>query len=323
MNGTDSVRGGGPAEERDHTNQIVVGIDGSPSSRAALDCAARQAAGRGLGLLLLHAPSMPVFAAPFGHPVPATPSPDVVDRAERLLRQAVDHVARTHTDLSVQTSVSSLGPEPALLAAARTASIVVVGARGMGGFTSALLGSVSIRLSAHAACPVAVVPEPAPEADSGDRTPVRRGCVVVGLDGSYGSEEALRYAFEEAARTGAELVAVHAWRVPAPLDTTAFTAYVAAVDHEYLVMRADKYVRELVEEVRSEDTAKVSVRITVVEDQPAHALLAEAAGADLVVVGSRGRGGFTGLLLGSVSQTVLHHAPVPVVVVRDRFHSAR
>ncbi|GAB3447736.1 universal stress protein [Streptomonospora sediminis] len=322
MNSTEHTHAAGSVdsdEEQRYANRIVVGVDGSPSSRAALDWAARAAADRGMGLLLIHALSMSVLAAPFGQTIRVAPSAEVTAWAERLLHEAAGRVAETRPGLDVGTRISSLEPVPALLAGARTAPMVVVGSRGLGSFASVLLGSVSIRTSAHAPCPVAVVPEPADAEDGKAASGYEGGrTVVVGLDGSTGADAALRFAFDHAFRIGARLVAVHAWTIPTPMDATAFTASAYVADREHAASRADKHVRTMVEEARSADTADVPVRIAVVEDHPAHALLTEGAGADLIVVGSRGHGGFAGLLLGSVSQAVLHHAPAPVAVVRPQ-----
>lgn len=302
---------------RGGTEGVVVGADGSPGSRAALDWAARAAADRGLELLVLHALNMPVISAPLGFTGRMPPTQELTDWAERLLREAVDRVTRTRPGLDLRTRVSTLDPTRALLAASRSAEMAVVGSRGLGGAASVFLGSVSIRISAHASCPVAVVPVPDGAVVEGEpRARGERGRVVVGLDGSAGGRAALRFALDEAARTGAELVALHAWQAPAPVDITTLDPAAHTLVREYLVSRADEHVHALVDETRDEHTADVPVRVEVVQDQAAHALLHRGEDADLIVVGSRGRGGFTGLLLGSVSQTVLHHARVPVVVAR-------
>ncbi|WP_150242655.1 universal stress protein [Nocardiopsis quinghaiensis] len=323
MNDTDDARDSGRAQERNDTTGIVVGVDGSPASRSALEWAARAAADRGLELLVLHALSMPVIGAPLGHTLRMPPSQELTDWSAHLLREAVDHATRAHPGLEVRTRVSMVDPAHALLTASRTAAMVVMGSRGLGGVASAFLGSVSIRVSAHAPCSVVVVPAPGEAAAGGERREREsRGRVVVGLDGSHDAETALRFAFDEAARTGAELVAVHAWTVSVPLDVTAFAAAAYAADREDLAVHADRYVRAVVEETRGERAEDVPVRFAVVEDQAAHALLSQGEDADLIVVGSRGRGGFTGLLLGSVGQSVLHHARVPVAVVRPRTEEA-
>ncbi|GAA3748091.1 universal stress protein [Salinactinospora qingdaonensis] len=299
------------------SSEIVVGVDGSTRSRAALEWAARACADRGLGLVILHALSIPVVAVPFGEPLRPPPSPEVADRCQRLLQEDADHVAQLYPDLPVRTEVSALDPSYALLAAGRTAAMVVVGSRGLGAFASAFLGTVSIRVSAHASCPVAVVPDPATAEEGETKERDGRGRIVVGLDGSHGAKAALRFALGEAARTGAEVVAVHAWLVPVLFDGAAFAASPYTADREFFATHADKHVRTLVDEVRSEQAKDIPIHVEVVEDHAAHALLSAGEDADLIVVGSRGRGGFTGLLLGSVSQAVLHHAPTPVVVVRS------
>ncbi|GAA4912844.1 universal stress protein [Streptomonospora salina] len=306
-------------DNRTEAAGVVVGMDGSAASRTALDWAARAAADRALPLTVLHALSMPLVAVPFGHAVRITPPPETADHATRLLEGAVDRVGRIHPGLDVRTEVSSLSSAHALLAAARRAAMVVVGSRGLGGVASAFLGAVGVRVSAHAPCPVAVVPEPREDA-GGEREGEwrRRGRVVVGMDGSAGSDGALRFALDHASRTGAELVAVHAWLISAPIDAAALTDPSYVAEHRRAADRAETHVRTTVEQARTPETADVPVRSAVVEDHPAHALLTEGAGAALIVVGSRGRGGFAGLLLGSVSQAVLHHAPAPVVVTRPR-----
>ncbi|WP_285732737.1 universal stress protein [Nocardiopsis sp. ATB16-24] len=308
----------GPRSGAHDTTGIIVGVDGSPASRAALEWAAREAADRGLELVVLHALSMPVIGAPPGHTLRMPPSQELADWSTHLLQEAVEHVTRSHPGLEVRYRTSMVDPAHALLKASRTATLVVVGSRGLGGAASAFLGSVSIRVSAHAPCTVVVVPAPGQaSADEKRRDPEGYGRVVVGLDGSRDAEEALYFALEEAARTGAELVAVHAWTVSVPLGLTAFAAEAYAAEREDLVVHAERYVRDVVEEARRKYTEDVPVRFEVVEDQAAHALLSAGEDADLLAVGSRGRGGFTGLLLGSVSQSVLHHARVPVAVVRS------
>ncbi|MDA2804817.1 universal stress protein [Nocardiopsis suaedae] len=308
--------GADPAAEAGR-GDVVVGIDGSAPGQAALEWAAREAEERGTGLLILHALNMPLVSVPFGHPVRLTPTPETAERAGRLLDQASAHLRRRHPELKARTQVSSADAVHALLAAARTAAVVAVGSRGLGGLGSVFLGSVSIRVSAHAPCPVAVVPGPK-EGDGAERTAGRRGRVVVGVDGSRDADAALRFALEEAARGGGEVLALHAWQISAPIDAGALSDPSYVVEHRFAAHIAEKHVQAMVEEARTDTTADVPARAVAVEDNPVHALIRAGSGADLLVVGSRGRGGFTGLLLGSVSQGVLHHADVPVVLVRNR-----
>ncbi|MDA8368930.1 MAG: universal stress protein [Nocardiopsaceae bacterium] len=290
------------------TRTVVVGIDGSEPSRIALEWAADAAAARGAGLRILHAVSMPLVAVPFGRPIRIPPTPEVAERASALLADAVEQTHKTHPGLAVETEVSAKEPGPALLAASRSAELVVVGPRGLSGAGALLLGSVAVRVSAHAECPVVVVRGAAPQ--------TKPGRIVVGVDGSPHSTAALRFALAEAARNGAVLVAVHAYQQPVPVGPGMLAASGYTLDDAALVARTTEYVSSLIDEARTAQAADVDAQVEVVEDHAAHALLHAGSKAALLVVGSRGRGGFRGLLLGSVSQAVLHHAEVPVAVVR-------
>ncbi|WP_017594138.1 universal stress protein [Nocardiopsis potens] len=288
--------------------EVVVGVDGSRTARRALGWAAEAAADRGTGLLVLHAVSMPLVSVPFGRPIRLPPTPEVADRASSLLADAAAEAEAARPRTPVRTRVSASDPAPALIKASEEAGLVVVGSRGLGGAGSLFLGSVSIRVAAHARCPVVVVPP-------GEGRRRGRPRVAVGVDGSPGSAAALRFALEEAARTGAGLTAVYAWEPHRPADPFLLGADLDEEERRNLESRADKLVRRMLDEAGDERTGDVPVRVLVVRDQPAHALLEAGAEADMIVVGSRGRGGFRGLLLGSVGQAVLHHAPVPVAVV--------
>jgi nucleotide-binding universal stress UspA family protein len=134
--------------------------------------------------------------------------------------------------------------------------------------------------------------------------------IVVGVDGSDGAQHALRWAMDEARRRGATLDVVHAWHVP----YVASAPYVAAPMLDPTpIEESERLVLERA--LQSEDLTELDVSPILVCDTAARALIETAKGADLLVVGTRGRGGFSGLLLGSVSQAVTHHAPCPVVVV--------
>jgi nucleotide-binding universal stress UspA family protein len=193
---------------------------------------------------------------------------------------------------------------PALVQASKNAQMIVVGSRGMGAIGRAVLGSVSSGLVHHAHCPVAVVH--ADEAQLPDHT----SPVLLGVDGSPASEAATALAFDEASRRGVALVALHAWT-----DVGAFPM---------LGMNWPQYEDEghevLAERLAGwrEQYPDVDVRRRVVCDTPARWLIDESQQAQLVVVGSHGRGGFTGMLLGSVSTAVAEAANAPVIVVRPR-----
>jgi nucleotide-binding universal stress UspA family protein len=139
--------------------------------------------------------------------------------------------------------------------------------------------------------------------------------IVVGVDGSDGARRALEWAADEARLRGARLLAIHTWHIP-PLTTGVGPLDPPMTLDADTLARLESAANELLEsELAAVDTSGVEVERRVEPSNPADALLAEASDADLLVVGSRGRGGFSGLLLGSVSQQVSQHAPCPVVIV--------
>jgi nucleotide-binding universal stress UspA family protein len=238
-------------------------------------------------------------------------------RAEALvpvvrLQKARDEVAAAAVaaagvvpGLAVEQEVVTGFPVPVLSAEATRARLVVLGDRGLGGFTGLLVGSVAVALSAHAPCPVVVVRGPTPGAP-----PPLEGPVVVGIDGSPTSEAALAFAFEAADLRGVPLLAVHTWT-----DYQIESTMVAVLEGD--AIDADEH-RLLAERLAGwgEKYPDVRVQRLVTRYRPARTLLEQSAHAQLVVVGSRGRGGFAGMLLGSVSHAMLHHAGCPVAVVR-------
>ncbi|MDS1271874.1 universal stress protein [Lipingzhangella sp. LS1_29] len=297
-----------PVSERP---EILVGVDGSAPAMTALDWAAEEATLRNGQLHLLFARNDPGPAVPY---LPAEPPPEEESTlaSDTPLLEAARRVTASHPHLPVRTNVSKRDPATALLDAAPAATLVVVGSRGLSTISAMFRGSVGLRVAAHAPVPVAVIPPAA------SHTAERMGHVVVGVDGSELSDAALRFALDEALRRDASLTVVHAWYVPVPLDPAALAASGYTVDQEEACSRAHARVETLVAEARSTRTAEVPVQIVIGVNHPAHVLLTESATAALVVVGSRGRGGFRGLLLGSVSQALLQHATVPVVVVRNQ-----
>jgi nucleotide-binding universal stress UspA family protein len=139
------------------------------------------------------------------------------------------------------------------------------------------------------------------------------GRIVVGVDGSESSRAALAWAVREAALTGATVDAVHAWQVPVPYGYGYGYAMILPVPD--LEQAAGQVLDKAVAEV-ADLAPGVEIRTVIVEGNPARALLDAAKDADLLVVGSRGHGGFAEALLGSVSQHCVHHADCPVVVIR-------
>lgn len=203
-------------------------------------------------------------------------------------------------------------PTVALLDAADTAALLVVGSHGRGRRGHRVLGSVSQQCAAHAHHPVVVVP------DEWDRS--RSGRIVVGIDGSQPSYGALHFAAREAALLGAELDAVHAYGETdqCALHTGGLLPTEAAAHRDDLEKASQRLLEEMTGPFRSGSgigPTPASLELISVDADAARTLGATAKGADLLVVGSRGLGGFAGLLLGSVSQRCLHHATCPVAIV--------
>jgi len=191
----------------------------------------------------------------------------------------------------------------------RSASLAVVGSRGLGSFAGLLLGSTAVQLAAHGHCPLMMVrgrPDPA-------------GAVVLAVDGSEAGEAAVEFAFAEAALRKAPLVAVHVWNTWSERayegSGDPLTAVVADADH---LREAEQHLPDETVASRQKGFPQVVVEPLLVRSRIRPAFIDASREAQLVVVGTRGRGGFAGLLLGSVSQAVLHHAHCPVAVVRGK-----
>ncbi|MEV8516101.1 universal stress protein [Dactylosporangium sp. NPDC051484] len=279
---------------------VVVGVDGSRDAVRALQWAAADAARRHLPLHLLHACGEPGHAGPDPGSRAAETSP------AHLLAEAVVQARDIGLELRITTESVARRLGPALVAASRHAAEVVVGSRGTGGFTELLTGSTAVQLVTHAACPAVVV---RPREGDGPNA----GRVVVGVDGSGHAQDAVRFAFEQAAFRRAGLTALHAYLVPVALEP----AGIVAGRHRPDGMR-DAERRVLSESIAGcrETYPEVDVRTGIAAGRAAGVLVRASAGAQLLVVGARGRGGFAGLLLGSVGQATVHRAPCPVAVVR-------
>jgi nucleotide-binding universal stress UspA family protein len=284
-----------------HPHSVVVGVDGSPGSDAALDWAVDEAARRRLPLHLVHATNVDyLVAAAMLNPGDAPPAVD------DLVEAAPDKVVAGWPELRVTAEASTGAAAHDLVARSEGAECVVVGAEGKSAVRGAL-GSVSLQVAMHARCPVVVVRT----AEAG----VAEGPVVVGVDGSAISYEALGHAFERASLRGVPLTVVYAWWiefVDGVVVTTPGSPQWRAVEERQRLTLAETMAgwRE-----RHPD---VTVDVHIEHSRPIDAITAASEGASLVVVGARGRGGFRGLLLGSVSHGVLHRAHCPVAVVRPR-----
>lgn len=284
---------------------IVVGVDGSAVSRVAVDWAARDAVRRGVALELVHVLTPPAVMAFPDVPMPPGYLEWQQEEGRTLLDGALQTAREAVGNSALDTSTAMVdGPAvPSLVEASKDAQLVVVGCRGRGALARGVLGSVSNGLAHHAHCPVVIIHDEDPLMPHPSKAPV-----VVGVDGSPASEKAVALAFEEASLRGVDLVAVHAWS-----DTGVFEFPGAdwstqqAIGEETLSERLAGW---------QERYPDVLVRRIVVADKPAHQLLEQAESAQLLVVGSRGRGGFAGMLLGSVGTAVINAARMPVLVVR-------
>jgi nucleotide-binding universal stress UspA family protein len=281
-------------------NEIVVGVDGSTQSRAALRFAAAEADRHDTALRIVAAYELDVRAARFGG----------ADRLEQIVRERYEEIvadALTEAGNMVPevtatgTAIAGL-PGAVLLDAARGARLLVVGNRGHGGFGSLLLGSVSQYVALHAQIPVVVV--------RGNAEPAGRP-VIVGVDGPERADAVLAVAFAEAAARGTGVVAVHAYSVPVPAWTVAYGP----------IPFSDDAIRKVaVEDLDAtlapwrEKYPNVSVEALVGRGSAARMLVDVSHNGALVVVGSRGHNATVGALLGSVATQLLHHSDSPVLI---------
>lgn len=284
-------------------DRLIVGFDGSEQSQTALRWAAAEAETRKASVRVISSYSMPPVMDYFGLGT-ASASPESLERLRQrcvtALRAAVAESVRNHPGVGFDERAVNEPPVERLLGEAAHADLLVVGQNGLGAVRDFLLGSVTGALLHESTCPVAVVPAVLPG---------RTGRIVVGVDSSDPAAAALHWAADEADRLGTELVITHAWHYPYKLtvEGTARGSALSQVD-------AALVVDEAVEVARNRMAGDVVGRL--VEASAAQALLDAGDTADMVVVGSRGHGGFHSMLLGSVAHTVAARASCPVVVVR-------
>lgn len=288
--------------ERAYRGRVVVAFDGSPAARAAAQWGAAEAAAHGCGLTLLHAIVPPVSTSGLGIGLP--PSLDLLEQLQTQAEDELQELARSLRVDDVDVAIRIGPPSGVVLEASETADMVIIGSRGRGGFKGLLLGSVGGQVAAHSDCPVVVLRDG--ELPVGDR-------LVVGIDGSTGSESALAFAFDEASRHGYSVVAVHAWDVPA-YDLLVVPNGPVPVP---LTDVADTEIRLTAEVLAGfrDDYPDVPVEERLIRAPAVRALIGAADGAAMIVVGTRGHSPAVGALLGSVSNGVLHKAKVPVCVV--------
>ncbi len=278
---------------------ILVAVDGSAPATAAVEWAAREAVLRNVPLTLAHVVTP---SAMMMWPEVSVP-PDYAEWQRILEAARVVAHGGGREDLRLYTEMPIGSPVTMLVDLSDDAQMIVVGSHGRGALGRMVLGSVSSSLIRQAHCPVAVIRDENLLVDNPAQAPV-----VVGIDGSAASDAATELAFDEASRRGVDLIAVHAVS-----DTDLIES--SRVDWSVLERRGNKVLDERLAEWQ-ERYPDVRVRREVPWSHPAKALVKEAEGAQLVVVGSRGRGGFTGMVLGSVAWAVVQSAPTPVIVAR-------
>jgi len=290
---------------------IVVGFDGSACSRGALEWALDEARVRNAPIEVVYALIPTAATLPPGHGF-SVPDEDIqMKEADIILSEGKSFAALTAPSVEVTTGVTRDSAVEALLKRGENADLVAVGSRGLGSFVELLLGSTSFQLASHAKSPTIVVRPTSKESEGGQEA----GRIVVGIDGSRVSEIALAFALQEASLRGVGLTILAAWDIPY-LDLTG--GRVGAMPRD-IIDTEDQEVRTMLAEIAAgsqERYPDVDIRREVVAGKAVQVLVEASRGAEMLVVGSRGRGGFRSLLLGSVSHGVLHHAQCTTAVVR-------
>ena len=284
----------------DNQYRIVGGVDSSHASTTAVEWAARAAAARQGSLRLLHGFSPDQSSFAFGM---ETDADAIRTSGERLLARLAAHVRATHDDVPVTTAQSDDYPAKALVRASLAADLVVLGAHGDSQLGLASVGQTATQVASHASAPVTIV-----RSAPGDQHPFGR--ITVGLDPSEDARKALAWAVDEAGRTGAEVLAVHAWQ---PQD--ADDPHLRRSNWASYSQRVEERVQEWIEPQRRAHS-EVKVQVQVERGNPSKVLTMNSRSSDLVVVGARGSGGFDGLRLGRVSRDLLGHAGCSLTIVR-------
>lgn len=295
-------------------NTIVVGVDGSPASTIAVQWGANTAVKRQAPLHLVASYVMPQFLYAEGMAPPQDLFDELEDETLAKINEAKAAAHELFPDLAITHEIREARPIDLLLKLSKEVGMIVLGSRGLGGLSGMVMGSVSSAVVSHAECPVVVVREDSKLTDDN-----KYGPVVVGVDGSKVSQKAVALAFTEAAARGAELIAVHTWM---DVQVQASLAGLTTAQAQWEEIEAEQY--GLVDQELKPFTDQypdVTVTKLITRDRPVRALVDAAAHAQLLVVGSHGRGGFRGMVLGSTSRALLQSAPCPMMVVRPESHN--
>lgn len=288
---------------------VVVAVDGSPASHNAVRWAANTANKRGIPLRLASSYTMPQFLYAEGMVPPQELFDDLQAETMEKIDEARAIAHEVAPEIKIGHTIAEGSPIDMLLEMAKESTMIVMGSRGLGGLSGMVMGSVSAAVVSHATCPVVVVRE-----DNVVNETTKYGPVVVGVDGSDVSQKATEIAFAEADARGAELVAVHTWM---DMQVQASLAGLSAAQQQWEDVEREQ-IEMLTERLAplTEKYPNVQVRKVITRDRPVRALVENSEGSQLLVVGSHGRGGFKGMLLGSTSRALLQSAPCPMMVVR-------
>ena len=288
--------------------EILVGVDGSDSGMNAVAWAAEAARRRGVALRVVCSYSVPSFSTGSVDGGYLAMDEGALRRGAEAVVEAAAEAAGPEVD--VRAEVRAGDPTAVLAELSREVDLVVIGRRKGGSWTARLLGAVSSSLPAHAHCPTVVVPL---DPDRGPVTPIKR--IVVGVDGSAQAARALELAMSEASFHGAELDAVSG--VAFAPGGSAFGWAPIAMDVDKLLQDVEAGLGTAVADAKEATGLDVPVQYHALGGNAAALLTEFSSVVDLVVLGTRGRGGFAGMLLGSTSQTVIQHSQCPVMVVHD------
>lgn len=286
----------------DLESPVLVGVDGSDEAFRALDWAAVESANHDRALRVVYVrPDEPAT-----WPVDAAVRPSPSEQGELVLAEARERAAAAHPGLSVSIAQIEGKPPQVLLEESRQARMLVVGREGMGRFAELVFGSVSLAVASRATVPVAVIPA------SWVRPPEPYGRIVCGIDGSQNCRTAAEFAFEIAAERNAELVVAYAWHQPLNRPDS----WPLGTEDPHVKADFERALATVIDDLRAK-YPDVPVEVVDEVEHPALVLGRQASNADVVVIGGRGHGAVTGMLLGSVAHAIIRHLDRPVIVVHS------